>query len=145
MSSTTNTVSPSRTFNNKATMSKFNTLTDKQRTTALTKTQTQNPHFYDVSEDREIAALLQDASDLNLIVALPQGAYRTHIHLAARDVDGDATYCFLVSPNGKVTEGWEVPHSLEDWSDMDLKWCGLNRNGKIRATRTKRSKRTNRK
>lgn len=136
MSSTTNTVSPSRTFNNKATMSKFNTLTDKQRTTALTKTQTQNPHFYDVSEDREIAALLQDGSDLGLIVALPQGAYRTHI---------DASYCFLVSPNGKVTEGWDVPHSLEEWSDMDLKWCGLNRNGKIRATRTKRSKRTNRK
>jgi hypothetical protein len=136
MSSTTNTVSPSRTFNTKATMSKFNTLTDKQRTTALTKTQTQNPHFYDVSEDREIAALLQDGSDLGLIVALPQGAYRTHF---------EATYCFLVSPNGKVTEGWDVPHSLEEWSDMDLKWCGLNRNGKIRAARTKRSKRTNRK
>lgn len=136
MNSTTNTASPSRTFNTKATMSKFNTLTDKQRTTALTKTQTQNPHFYDVSEDREIAALLQDASDLNLTVALPQGAYRTQF---------DASYCFLVSPNGKVTEAWEVPHSLEDWSEMDLKWCGLTRNGKIRATRTKRSKRTNRK
>lgn len=143
MSSTINTVSPSRTNNRKATMiqTMYNKLTDEQREAALAKSQTMNPFIFDVSNDREITDLLQDAVDFGHKVNLPQGAYTTLVDEAY------GTYFHLVSPKGEVVETWELAHDLAGWSDTDLKWCGLNRNGTIRATRkstTKRTKRTKR-
>ena len=136
MSITTNTVSPSRTSNSKANMNPiYNTLTDAQREAALTKSQTMNPFIFDVSDDRQIADLIQDAVDFGHRVNLPQGAYKTHF---------DSTYFYLVSPKGEVVESWELAHDLADWSVADLNWCGLNRNGTVRATRKRSTKRTSR-
>ena len=119
----------------------YNKLTDEQREAALAKSQTMNPFIFDVSNDREITDLLQDAVDFGHKVNLPQGAYTTLVDEAY------GTYFHLVSPKGEVVETWELAHDLAGWSDTDLKWCGLNRNGTIRATRkstTKRTKRTKR-